>query len=111
SAAKICSFGLIVGPYWESSSITAELTQAYPQLSEHIVLRTDHRNAFVTLAMAGAGAAFVGAAQAENARRRGAVVVSISPRIERKISVSHRPDYLAPAAEEFINIAERLGKD
>ncbi|MGH3519578.1 MAG: LysR family transcriptional regulator substrate-binding protein, partial [Haloechinothrix sp.] len=100
------SFGIIVGPYWESSTFYRKLVGSCPGIKRHITVRTDHRNSFVSLAMAGAGATFVGPAQAERARKRGAVVAHLDPPVYRPIAVLHRTGYVSPAAARFLELCE-----
>lgn len=74
----------------------------------YISVWTHHRNSFVSLAMAGAGATFAGPAQAERARRRGAVVARLDPPIHRPIAVIHCAGYVSPAAELFLRLCREM---
>jgi hypothetical protein len=109
--ATVLDYGLVVGPYWESSSFHRRLVAAERNIDRYISVRTPHRNSFVSLAMAGAGATFVGPAQAERARRRGAVVAHLDPPIHRPIAVIHRVGYVSPAAELFLRFCREMSED
>lgn len=105
---EVFAQGLIVGPYWEGTAFVRGLHRIGSPSEPHIVVRTVHRNSFVTLAMAGAGATFVPPEQAERARRRGARVTRVDPPVMREIAVVHRKGYLSPAAELFMEHCRRL---
>lgn len=70
-----------------------------------IAVETSSRDAIVPLVLAGAGAALLPAAQAVEARRRGASVHATRPAITRRIGLIHRDGPLAPAARAFLATA------
>ncbi|TCP54255.1 DNA-binding transcriptional LysR family regulator [Tamaricihabitans halophyticus] len=104
----VLEYGIIVGPYWESSTFYRSLLTSCPDINRHITVRIAHRNAFVSMAMAGAGATFIGPAQAERARKRGAVVAELDPAVYRRIAVLHRTGHLSPAAARFLELCAEL---
>ncbi|HEY3712504.1 MAG TPA: LysR family transcriptional regulator [Amycolatopsis sp.] len=69
-----------------------------------IVVETEHRAMMVPLVLAGAGAALLPRAMAEDARRQGAVIVPLLPRLVRRGRLVWRPGPLSPAAEEFVTL-------
>jgi LysR family transcriptional regulator, carnitine catabolism transcriptional activator len=70
-----------------------------------IAVETDHREAIAALVVAGAGVALLPRRLGDSARSLGAVVREITPRIERRVGIVHRPGPLSPAARAFLALA------
>ena len=89
------------------TSTRTTLDQAFARAGLHplIAVETDHREALIPLALAGAGAALVPETLALAARRRGAVTASVEPPIRRRVGLIHRDGSLSPAAAAFLEIA------
>ncbi|MFI0976079.1 LysR family transcriptional regulator [Streptomyces sp. NPDC021093] len=68
-------------------------------------VRTAHREAQVSLVLAGAGAALVTERYAELARARGAVIRELDLRLARQIGIVHRRDSRSPLVERFTELA------
>lgn len=104
--AALKEIGLVVGPYWESSSVYRRLIASDPHLDEYISVRTDHRHSFTGLAMSGGGAVLASRTQANAAREKGAVVASLTPSVPRELSVVFRRDVMGALVRRFIAVAE-----
>ncbi|WP_328609648.1 LysR family transcriptional regulator [Amycolatopsis sp. NBC_00345] len=72
-----------------------------------IVVETEHRAMMVPLVLAGAGAALLPRAMAEDARRQGAVIVPLLPRLVRRGRLVWRAGPLSPAAAEFVALVPK----
>ncbi|MFI5606460.1 LysR family transcriptional regulator [Amycolatopsis sp. NPDC051903] len=71
-----------------------------------VVVETEHRAMMVPLVLAGAGAALLPRAMAEDARRQGAVTVPLDPPLVRRGRMVWRPGPLSPAADRFLALAD-----
>lgn len=105
------SYGLIVGPYFESSVAYSALKRRAPDLDSHIAVRTDHRDSFVHLAAEGLGATLVHRDQSDEARRLGCIVVEFDPPLTRRAGLIHPTEYLSPAASAFVSLCRDLTQD
>ncbi|MFC8124874.1 LysR family transcriptional regulator [Streptomyces sp. NPDC057302] len=68
-------------------------------------VRSAHREAQVSLVLAGAGAALVTQRYAEMAQARGAVIRELDLRFARQIGIVHRRDGRSPLVERFTELA------
>lgn len=100
--ADVLSVGLIVAPLFESSDVYRRLQSIEPRIDRAIVVRTEHRDAFMLLARAGAGAVLLERVRAERAERLGCVVGGLAGLPPRRISAVARADRSTPVLEEFL---------
>lgn len=70
-----------------------------------IAVEVTQREAIVPLVLAGAGAALLPENLAQDAQRRGVVVRTTTPAVERRIGIVHRDAPLSPAAAAFLALA------
>lgn len=106
SFLDVLSLGIIVGPWWETSRPYFAIRQQHPQLVEDaVVIRIDHREAYVPLLLAGAGAAFLPRFVGDIAAAAGAVIAELSEPITRPLVLVHRDETLTPAARAFCELA------
>jgi DNA-binding transcriptional LysR family regulator len=77
----------------------------------HTVLETPHREAVVPLVLEGVGAAFLPWTVSREAVRRGAVVLSLLPRVTYDLLIIHRDQPLTPAAQAFVATALDVAAD
>jgi DNA-binding transcriptional LysR family regulator len=68
-------------------------------------LETPHREAVVPMILEGVGAAFLPWTVSREAERRGAVVLSLLPRVTYDLLIVHRDQPLTAAAEAFVQTA------
>ncbi|GAA2623626.1 LysR family transcriptional regulator [Streptomyces vastus] len=73
-----------------------------------IAVETVHQAAVVPLVLAGAGATLLPRSLAEEAARRGAVALALSPRLVRPVWLMWRHGPLSPAAQAFIDVAREV---
>lgn len=103
---EVLSLGIIVGPWWETSRPYLAIQQRHPQLvDESVVVRIDHRETYVPLILAGAGAAFLPRFVGDLAAASGAVVAELREPITRMLVLVHRDESLTPAARTFCDLA------
>lgn len=104
---EVLACGLIIGPWWESSRPAAYLDQRYGrrEWSRHVAVRTDHREAYIPLLVAGAGAAFLPRFMGELAGAAGALVADLTPEMRRSAVLVRSDEAPSPAAREFWNMA------
>jgi DNA-binding transcriptional LysR family regulator len=69
------------------------------------VVQTPHREAVIPLILEGVGAAFLTDKAAAEARRLGAVVRSLEPRVTYQVCLAHRRGPLTAAAGAFVQLA------
>lgn len=96
---------LVVSPPGTSTRILLEQALGAVGVTPQIAVQTAAREAIVPLVLAGAGAALLPAALAEEAERRGAIVRRSRPSITRDVGLIHRHSPLSPAAREFLALA------
>lgn len=121
----------VLPPQWEVSNqhrisctelsdvdfVTTPESTATREIIEHAVggrrsrprvaVETAHQAMIVPLVLAGAGATLLPKSMAEAARRDGAVVMPLRPRLVRRGRLFWRPGPLSPAAGEFVEMAAR----
>lgn len=106
-ASDLLSIGLVVAPLFESSDVYRGMRAIEPRIHEAIVVRTEHRDALMTLARAGAGAVLLDRGRAERAAQLGCVVGDIAGLPLRRVSAVARADRTSPALEEFLRLCAR----
>lgn len=97
-------YGLIVGPYFETSVAYAQLRSEYDDLSARVTIRTDHRESFLHLVAAGLGATLVHSERAAVARQLGCKVYPFDPVLSRRAGLVFPTDYLSGPAAAFVNV-------
>jgi DNA-binding transcriptional LysR family regulator len=108
---KVVEYGLIVGPWWETSPPYDEIRARHPDLVQSaIAVRIQFREAYVPMIVSGAGAAILPRFVGEIASRAGAIVAELENPIRLKSVLVQRPGELAPAAREFRDLALKLFK-
>jgi DNA-binding transcriptional LysR family regulator len=71
-----------------------------------IAVELSQREAILPLVLAGAGAALLPAALADQAAARGATVRPMRPAVTRRVGLVHRTGDLSPAASAFVHLAK-----
>jgi DNA-binding transcriptional LysR family regulator len=108
---QVVQYGLIVGPWWETSPPYDELRTRHPELVQSaIAVRIQYREAYVPMIVSGAGAAILPRFIGEIASRAGAVVAELANPIRLRCVLVQRQGELAPAAREFRDLALKLFK-
>ncbi|MFZ5849921.1 MAG: LysR family transcriptional regulator [Actinomycetota bacterium] len=69
-----------------------------------VAVETPHRAAIIPMVLAGAGAALLPRSMADDAARRGAVTVTLTPRLTRRARLVWRPGPLSPGADAFVRL-------
>lgn len=106
---EVLALGLVVGPWWETSRPYLALREAVPgQIDRAVAVRIDHREGYVPLVLAGAGAAFLPRFVAEAAAPAGAVVADLEIEVQRHLVLVRREEGLSPAAQAAYEIAREL---
>ncbi len=96
---------LVVSPPGTSTRMLLEQALAAVGVTPQIAVQTAAREAIVPLVLAGAGAALLPAPLAYEAKRRGAIVRSAQPAINRQVGLIHRKGPLSAAARSFLALA------
>ena len=109
TARELAQTPLVVAPPGTSTRMLLEQALAAVGVTPRIAVQTAAREAIVPLVLAGAGAALLPAALADEARRRGAVVRRARPAITRTVGLVHRRAPLPPAAAAFLALAADQG--
>lgn len=111
SLEDVLSLGIIVGPLWETSRPRLIMRECCPHLlDDAVVVRIEHREAYIPLILGGAGAAILPRFQAELAATSGAVVVELGIDIQREVVLVHRDGPLTSAVEAFCDLARAASK-
>jgi LysR family carnitine catabolism transcriptional activator len=105
SLRDLASLPLITTPRGTSTRRQVDEAFTAAGISPTIAVETDHREAIISLVLAGAGIAIVPAPLAAATREHGAVVRRIVPAIVRRIGLIRRPGPLSPAAQAFVALA------
>ncbi|MDT8912892.1 LysR family transcriptional regulator [Amycolatopsis sp. PS_44_ISF1] len=100
--AELAGLDLVTTPWGTATRRLVEDALRGGGSGPRIVVETEHRAMMVPLVLAGAGAALLPRAMAEDARRQGAVIVPLLPRLVRRGRLVWRAGPLSPAAAEFI---------
>lgn len=108
---ELLRIGLIVGPWWETSSVRRQVAEHCPDLVGNCVtVRTDYRASILALTLAGVGASLMPRYKTWGPHRLGVHEVSLVPRIKRPVYLLHRPVQLLPAVQAFRDMTlEKLG--
>lgn len=102
--ADLRTIGLIVSTMFETSEFYRRMRAIEPLAHEAIVVRTEHRDALMSLARAGAGAVFLDRDRAERAAQLGCVVGDLAGVPPRRVSAVARADRTSPALEAFLRL-------
>jgi DNA-binding transcriptional LysR family regulator len=102
--SALADIPLVVSPPGTSTRLLLDQALAAAHITPRIAVQTCAREAIVPLVLAGAGAALLPAALAQEAHRRGALIRRARPRITRHIGLVHRDGPLSPAARSFISL-------
>lgn len=105
SLRLLADLPLVTSPPGTSSRRQIDDAFGSAGLRATIAVETGHREAIVALVRAGAGVAIVPAPMAEGSQVAGTAVRAITPTIERRIGLIHRPGPLSPAARSFVALA------
>jgi DNA-binding transcriptional LysR family regulator len=105
SMAQLASMPLVTTPVGTSTRRLVDDALAGAAVAPRIAVETGQREAIVPLVLEGAGTSFLPAPLARAAAERGAVAVSLEPRLRRRIALIHRRGPLAPAAVAFCAFA------
>jgi DNA-binding transcriptional LysR family regulator len=106
---ELIAYGLVVGPWWETSPPYMELKANYPDLLQNaIAVRTAYREAYVPLIVSGAGAAILPRFVGELASAAGAKVRELPTPVVLRTTLVHRKGDLAPAVREFRDLTLEL---
>lgn len=100
------SYGLIVGPYFETSVAYAQLKKLDPDIDSHITIRTDHRESFQHLVAAGLGATLLHSDRSSASRQLGCKIFQFKPVLSRRAGLVFPREYLSPAAEAFVRVCQ-----
>ncbi|HZQ26771.1 MAG TPA: LysR substrate-binding domain-containing protein [Acidimicrobiales bacterium] len=98
---------LVVTPPGTSTRRLADRAFEGSGIEPVIAVETAQREALLPLVLAGAGTTFLPSPLAEAARRQGAAVFELVPRLVRGIALFHRDGPLSPAAAAFVELARR----
>lgn len=102
--ADLLGIGLVVAPLFESSDVYRRLQAIEPEIDRAIVVRTEHRDAFMLLARAGAGAVLLDRERAERAERLGCVVGELEGLPPRRIAAVARAGRATAVLQEFLEL-------
>jgi DNA-binding transcriptional LysR family regulator len=112
----VLDIGLVVAPFFESSAVYWRMHEAAPdRLDQAIVVRTEHRDSFLTLARAGAGAVLLNRARARRAQRFGCDVGRLECLPARPLAAVTRDGPQPALVEDFLalcasdEVADRWG--
>ncbi|MQA63262.1 MAG: LysR family transcriptional regulator [Actinophytocola sp.] len=105
SLENVLSMGIIVGPLWETSRPFLTISNRCPELlHDSVVVKIDHREAYVPLVLSGTGAAILPRFVGEHAAAAGAVIAELDVSIVRELALVHRRGVLTSAAEAFCRL-------
>jgi DNA-binding transcriptional LysR family regulator len=105
--AELAELDLVTTPQGTATRWLVEDALRGSGREPRIVVETEHRAMMVPLVLAGAGAALLPRAMAEDARRQGAVIVPLLPRLVRRGRLVWRAGPLSPAASEFVALVPK----
>lgn len=105
SLKQLLRYPLVSTPRGTSTRDTLDEALARLGLEAEIAVETSQRDAMLPLVMAGAGAAILPGALADEAGSRGAQVASLGPKMVREVVLTHRTAPLSPAAAAFVEAA------
>jgi LysR family transcriptional regulator, carnitine catabolism transcriptional activator len=102
---RLAEFSLVTSPEGTSTRRLLDDACASAGVTPQIAVVTAQREAILPLVLAGAGATLLARPLAETARRLGAVIAPLRPRVSRMVYILHRVGPLSPAAQAFLHIA------
>lgn len=105
---ELSDLPLITTPPGTSTRDLIERAFAEVGSTPTIGVETSAREAIIPLLRSGAGAAFFPRSIARQISREHTVVISIEPKIERRVGLVHRDGPLSPAAMAFVAIARDI---
>lgn len=103
---ELADMPLIATPEGTAMRTLMDKVLAVRGIPPRIAIETAHRAAIVPLVLAGAGAALLPRAIADDARRRGAIVRTATPALHRTVHLLWRSQLLSPAAAAFVELAD-----
>jgi LysR family carnitine catabolism transcriptional activator len=103
--AQLAALPLIATPDGTAMRTLVDRALTVRGVPPRVAIETTHRAAIVPLVLAGAGATLLPRWLAEDAGRRGAVVMQTTPRLVRKVRLMWRSQPLSPAAAAFLELA------
>lgn len=104
SIKRLARLPLVVSAPGTSSRDLLDEALAEAGLEAEVAVTAAARDAMVPLVLAGAGVAVLPRPVAETARRAGAVVAQIRPRLTRLLALVHRRGPLSPSAARFLEL-------
>lgn len=100
----LLDIGLIVIPTFETSRLYRDLYAVEPRIDEALAMRCEHRDVFLDLARAGAGAVLMDRDHALQAEQTGCVVGRLHPIRSHKICALTRANHSTPVLERFLKL-------
>lgn len=107
-ATTFVSYGLIVGPWFETSATYVTLEKLSPGVLGRVTIRTAHRESFQHLVARGLGVSILHKDHTRTARHLGCKVVELRPRLVRRAGLLYPGGYLPPAAAAFVTMCREL---
>lgn len=105
--ARLADFPLVSTPDGTAMRTLADRALTVRGVPPRVSVETTHRAAIVPLVLSGAGAALLPRWLAEDAGRRGALVMLTTPRLVHKAVLMWRSQQLSPAATAFLGLARQ----
>ncbi|MCD9153145.1 LysR family transcriptional regulator [Aeromicrobium duanguangcaii] len=103
-AETFASYGIVIGPYFETSVAYALLKKQHPNIDSAIKIRTDHRESFQHLVAEGLGATLMSREGSATARRLGCRTLGFRPPLKRRTGLVYPSAYLTPPAAAFVEV-------
>lgn len=104
TVGDLIEIGLVVAPLFESSDVYRRLQSVEPRIDRAVMVRTEHRDAFMRLAVAGAGAVLLERGRAQRAAQLGCVIGPLLGLAPRRISAVALQRRSSPPLEEFLRL-------
>jgi DNA-binding transcriptional LysR family regulator len=101
----LATMPLVATPPGTSTRVLLDRATANVGATPNVVVEINQREAILPLVLAGAGTALLPGPLAQEAARRGAVVVPLRPAVTRRIGLLHRTGRLSPAAAAMVDLA------
>ncbi len=106
TAAEFAAIGILVGPFFKTSTAYPLLESAFRGISDHITAIADHRPSLIHLVAEGVGATLVHGQQALVARQLGCETVHFEPALYRRAGLVHPGEDLSPTAAAFVRLCQ-----
>lgn len=103
--AELAAMPLVATPEGTAMRTLVDRALTVHGIAPRVAIETTHRAAIVPLVLAGGGATLLPRAIAEDAGRRGAVVMLTAPRLVRTVQLMWRSQPLSPATAAFLDLA------